>query len=150
MNFPDTTFLCYIKIVTWSDYRVQWHRCLLRALICTKAGQHIYLLLGFKAGRTSVFLDLRYVGWPHLSSNAVDFYYRMYSFHFEIIKTRFKSKTFREISFLTETTLTHSLYGAIQYGHRSQNATCSAAQILLGFCITIHTLVLIRMNDWVQ
>ena len=78
-----------------------------------------------------------YVGWSNMSSSAIDFYYRMYSFHFEIKKIRFKAKAFKDISFLTETASIYSLSWAIQHSRRSQNMTCFGA-ILFGFCITIH------------
>ena len=48
-----------------------------------------HLLLGFEAG-SNIFRLAAMLEGPHLSSNAIDFYYRMYSFYFEIKNSRFK------------------------------------------------------------
>ena len=59
-----------------------------------------------------------------MRSNAIDFCYRMYSFHFEIKKLCFTAKAFKGMSFPTETRSIHSLGGAVQHGRRSQKMTC--------------------------
>ena len=73
-----------------------------------------------------------------------DFYYKMYSFHcgnqFSLKNLRFKAKDFKEISFLTETTSTHSLSGTIQHDRRSQNMTFFRLQFYLGFVCTIYNM----------
>ena len=53
---------------------------------------------------------------------------------------RFTAKDFKEINFLTETTLIHSLSGAIS------KYDVFPASILFGFCITMLYPVLIHIN----